>query len=56
MPSFSNGWLAGFKGRFSIKEFKRHSEAASTVEANYIEELVSNKVSLLVVKDVIIPR
>ena len=49
MPTFSKGWLTGFKGRFGIKDFKRYSEATDTVESNYIEELVSNKVSLLVV-------
>ena len=27
--SLSNGWLAQFKARYGLKEFKRHGEAAS---------------------------
>ena len=28
-PKWSNGWLDRFKGRFKIKEYVQHSEAAS---------------------------
>jgi hypothetical protein len=28
-PQFSNGWLDRFKGRFKIKEYVQHGEAAS---------------------------
>jgi hypothetical protein len=29
-PKWSNGWLGRFKGRFKIKEYVQHGEAAST--------------------------
>jgi hypothetical protein len=29
MPKWSNGWLGRFKGRFNIKEYEQHGEAAS---------------------------
>lgn len=32
-PAFSNGWLAGFKARHGIKEYKRHGESGSIDEA-----------------------
>jgi hypothetical protein len=40
VPKFSTGWLAGFKGRYRIKEYTKHGEAAdvdhSAVEAQMV--------------------
>ncbi|GAB7328207.1 hypothetical protein MBLNU13_g00229t1 [Cladosporium sp. NU13] len=38
-PSFSDGWLSNFKRRYSIKNFKRHSEAASIDNASIAAKL-----------------
>jgi hypothetical protein len=40
-PSFSEGWLARFKHRYGIKQWKRHGEAASVDVAGMAAELVS---------------
>jgi hypothetical protein len=34
MPKFSNGWLNRFKGRYKIKEYVQHREAASAATGN----------------------
>ena len=36
-PTWSNGWLGGFQGRFKIKSWKRHGEAGS-VQVGTLEE------------------
>jgi hypothetical protein len=34
MLKFSNGWLNRFKGRYKIKEYIQHEEAASAATSN----------------------
>jgi hypothetical protein len=38
-PQFSNGWLAGFKGRHNIKRRKRHGEAGIVDKSKLEEDL-----------------
>jgi hypothetical protein len=40
-PKFSNGWLAGFKSRYSIKKRQRHREGASAQVNNNSEQIIA---------------
>jgi hypothetical protein len=40
-PKFSNGWLAGFKSRYGIKERRRHGEGASAQVDDNSEQIMA---------------
>ena len=43
-PNWSNGWLAGFKGRKGLKDRRRHGEAGSVDEAAVMADLAAIQV------------